>query len=61
MTAIYKDVTCLLSEESDLNYMVIMQTAGRHILKKMSVKNRKVEIQPETVSMQSSRGRVQVK
>lgn len=61
MTAIYEDITCLLSEESGLNYMVIMQTAGRHILKKMSVKNPKVEIQPETVSVQSSRGREQVK
>lgn len=61
MTAIYKDITCLLSEESGLNYMVVVQTAGRHILKKMSVRNPKVEIQPETVAMQSSRGREQVK
>lgn len=61
MTAISKGITCLLSEESGLNYTVIMQTAGRHILKKMSVKNPKVEIQPGTVSMQSSRGREQVK
>lgn len=61
MTAISKGITCLLSEESGLNYTVMMQTAGRHILKKMSVKNPKVEIQPGTVSMQSSRGREQVK
>ena len=61
MTAIYKDVTSLLFEVSGLNYMVIMQTAGRHTLKKMSVRNPKVEIQPETVSMRSSRVRVQVK
>lgn len=61
MTAFFKDITCLLSEESGLNYTVIMQTAGRHILKKMSFKNPKVEMQPGTVSMQSSRGREQVK
>lgn len=61
MTAIFEDITCLLSEESGLNYMVIMQTAGRHILKQMSLKNPKVDIQPETVSMQSSRGREEVR
>lgn len=61
MTAIYKDVTSLLFEASGLNYVMIMQTAGRHTFKKMSVRNPKVEMQPETVSMQSSRVRVRVK
>lgn len=61
MTAIYKDITSLLFEVSGLNDVVIMQIAGRHALKRMSVRNPKVEMQLETVSMQSSRVRVQVK
>lgn len=61
MTTIYKDITSLLFEASGLNYVVIIQTAGKHTLKKMPVKNPKVEMQPETVSMRSSRVRVQVK
>lgn len=49
MAANYKDITSLLFEVSGLNYTVIMQTAGRHTLKEMSVRSPTVEMQPEAV------------
>lgn len=51
MTAIYKGITSLLFEVSGLNYVAMMQIAGRHTLQKMSIKSPEVDMQPENVRM----------